>query len=58
MALSGNWTPRGRRRSTQAPILKTSIRHGDRIVLAGQPVPERFSRRKIEAMRRNGVIDP
>jgi hypothetical protein len=57
MALQGNFVPRGRPRSSGAPKLRSSVRHGDRMVLAGQPVPERFSRRKIGAMRKAGMID-
>lgn len=56
MALSGNFTPRGRHRSS-TPKLKTTVRHGDAVVLAGNRVPESFSRRKVEALRKAGVID-
>lgn len=57
MALSGNWSQRGRHRERRAPEVKVAFRHGDRIVLAGQPLPERVSRRKAAALRERGYID-
>lgn len=56
MALSGNFR-RKLADQDKAPVLKQSVRHGDVIHLAGGRVPERFSRRKIEALKRAGYIE-
>lgn len=55
MALSGNF----RRRladQDKAPRLKHNVRHGDVVVLKGSPVPEAFSRKKVNALQRAGYL--
>ena len=38
-------------------MLRSAVRHGDVMVLAGNKVPDNFSRRKVEALNRANYLD-